>query len=98
MEVLNLIVPPHVPHKELVRISHRANLSLFKFMPLSQEYDEASRPWCVKDIIEFLGTKLRIIVFENEDYDVCSVYFEILGDERHDTNQVFKFRMAEMES
>lgn len=92
MDLLNLIAPASVPHKGLVQMSHAAGLPNFKFKPWSVEFDDASRPWCVRDIIEFLTFKVRVVMFEDEKGDHCAAYFELLGEGRESV-QTFKFEM-----
>lgn len=82
IDVLNVVAPPHITHKELVRISRAANLALFKFRPASPEHEHDNRPWQVKDIIEFLASGIRIVVFEDQSYETCSMVFEFIDTDR----------------
>lgn len=95
MDVLNVILPATVTHKQMVAMSRQLYLMDYKLRPLDSDKPyEPHQARSVRDIIEFLGSRVRFIVMEDENLDVCELRIEFIGEDRYPiSGESFFFEM-----
>lgn len=93
MEILNVVMPFRLTHKDLLKMSRSLYLSDFKFRPPTDEPPRSLRS--VRDIQEFLSHGVRFIIIENEQADPCSLIIEFFGEDRRGVEK-FTFDMERL--